>query len=70
MNRKLSTPDEILRAALEKEIQAQNFYGGLAATCPVDFVKELLLTLETEEARHVHMIRTMLDRLGAGKRIV
>lgn len=70
MNQKLTTPDEILRAALEKETQAQNFYAGLAAACSVEFVKELLLTLEAEEAKHVHMIRAMLDRLGAGKRIV
>jgi rubrerythrin len=61
-----TTPDEILRAALEKETQARDFYAGLEATCAVDFVKELLQTLQNEENKHMRMIQDMLGRLDAG----
>jgi rubrerythrin len=62
----LITPDEILRAALEKETQARDFYAKLALGCSVDFVKELLQTLQNEEAKHMHMIQKMLGRLDSG----
>ena len=64
--RALNTPDEILRMALEKETQARDSYRELASRCPVDFVRDLLLTLENEEYRHMRMIREMLGKLEAG----
>lgn len=67
---RLSTPDVILHAALRKEEQARDFYAELEATCSVDFVKDLLLTLQNEESKHMHMIQRMLRRLDAGKDIV
>jgi rubrerythrin len=60
----LTTPDAILRAALEKETQARDFYAGLAAHCAVDYVTELLLTLQNEESKHMHMVEKMLARLS------
>ena len=59
----LKTPDEILNKALEKETQARDFYAELAAECPVDFVRELLETLQNEEYKHMKMIKNMLGRL-------
>ena len=61
------TTDEILHLALEKETQAHDFYASLAASCNVDFVKELLLKLQNEEAKHMRMVRNMLGRLESGK---
>ena len=61
------TSDEILRTALEKETQAHDFYANLAASCTVDYVKDLLLKLQNEEAKHMRMIQDMLRRLQSGK---
>ncbi|MEJ2724112.1 MAG: ferritin family protein [Deltaproteobacteria bacterium] len=61
------TTHEILRKALEKETQAHDFYAEVAASCAVDFVKELLLKLQNEEAKHMRMIQDMLGRLELGK---
>ena len=61
------TSDEILRTALEKETQAHDFYAVLAASCTIDYVKELLLKLQNEEYKHIRMIRDMLGRLESGK---
>ncbi len=60
----LRTPDQILRAALEKETSARDFYAELANHCHVDFVKELLVHLQIEEEKHAALIRKALARLG------
>jgi rubrerythrin len=62
----LRTPDEILKKALEKETEASEFYADLAANCSVEFVRELLYRLQSEERKHMKMIRDMLARLEAG----
>jgi rubrerythrin len=62
----LTSPDRILERALEKETQARDFYAELAAGCSVDFVKELLETLQNEESKHIHMIQAMQSRLEMG----
>jgi rubrerythrin len=67
---RLNTPEEILRAALEKETQARDFYARLHTDCSVDFVKELLLKLQNEEAKHVRLIQDMMGRLESGRGIV
>lgn len=59
----LSTPNQILKKALEKEMQARDLYAELAQNTSVNFVKELLETLHTEESKHVRMIQTMLRKL-------
>ncbi len=65
--RRLNTPEDILRTALQKEEQARDLYAGLAAACSVDFVRELLEKLQNEESKHVRMIHDMLGRLEMGR---
>ena len=66
MAKRLTTPNEILQAALEKETQARDFYEELGKNCSVDFVKDLLLTLQNEESKHMHLIQKILGRVEAG----
>ena len=66
MTKRLTTPDEILQAALKMETQARDFYVELEKNCSVDFVKELLLTLQNEESKHMHLVQKMLGRVEAG----
>jgi len=63
---KLKTPVEILKRALEKETEARDLYEELAVGCATDYVKDLLLTLQNEELKHMHMIQAMLRRIEAG----
>ncbi len=65
--RQLSTPDEILNAALVKERQSRQFYGGLAEQCRIDMVKQLIEKLKDEENKHVKMIEEMLSNLRLGR---
>ena len=65
----MATPDEILRLARENETLARDFYEEMAINCSVDFVKELLETLQNEETKHIRMIDHMLTRLESGKDI-
>lgn len=66
----LKTPDEILRFAQEKEMQARDFYKDMARKCSVDFVRDLLIKLQNEEHKHVHMIQSMIERLESDKPLV
>jgi len=70
MSDELTTPDEILKKALNKEIRARDFYAELAKQTSVEFVRELLVTLQNEESKHIHMIQDMMGRLESGKNIV
>jgi rubrerythrin len=65
--RRLSTPDEILNAALAKELQSRAFYSGLAEECRIDRVRQLLEKLKDEENKHVKMIEEMLTGLSLGR---
>lgn len=65
--RQLSTPDEILNAALAKEHQSRQFYAGLAERCQVNTVKQLIEKLKDEENKHVKMIEEMLSNLRLGR---
>jgi len=69
MPTRLTTPDVILQAALQKEMQARDFYKDLARQTSVTFVRELLETLQDEESKHVHMIEGMLARLASGRNL-
>ena len=66
----MTTPDQILQKALEKETQSRDFYEGIALGCSVDFVRELLEKLRNEEAKHMRMIQGMIERLESGRGIV
>ena len=61
------SPGDVLRAALEKETAARDFYADLAGRCHVDFVRDLLLRLHNEEEKHLGLVRNMLSRLEAGR---
>ena len=63
----LSTPDQILNAALTKEHQSREFYAGLAEQCQIDMVRKLLERLKDEENKHVKMIEDMLKGLRLGR---
>ena len=65
--RKLSSPDEILNAALAKEHQSRQFYAGLAEQCQIDMVKQLIEKLKNEEEKHVKMVEEMLANLRLGR---
>jgi rubrerythrin len=65
----MTTPDQILQKALEKETQARDFYAEFALSCGVDFVRELLEKLRNEESKHMRMIKDMRARLESGKDI-
>ncbi len=65
--RRLSTPDEILNAALAKERQSRQFYSGLAEQCAIDSVKQLIEKLKDEENKHVKMIEEMMASLRLGR---
>jgi demethoxyubiquinone hydroxylase (CLK1/Coq7/Cat5 family) len=65
--RSLSTPDQILNAALTKERRSREFYAGLAEQCRIDTVRRLLEKLKDEENKHVRMIEDMLKDLRLGR---
>jgi rubrerythrin len=67
--RRLTMPDEILRAALGKETAARDFYSEMAGHCPVDFVRDLLERLKDEECKHMRLVQDMMARLAQGKRV-
>ena len=62
----LTTPDAILRAALEKERAAYAFYTDHAALCRIDMVREFLERLGDEEHKHIRMIEDMLAGMRLG----
>jgi len=64
--RRLSTPDEILNAALAKEHQARQFYSELAEHCEIDMVRQLIEKLKDEENKHVKMIEEIMANLRLG----
>jgi rubrerythrin len=65
--KRLSTPDEILDAALAKECQSRDFYSALAEQCRVDLVRQLIEKLKDEENKHVKMIEAMMTSLRLGR---
>ncbi len=65
--RQLSTPEEILNAALAKELHARAFYAGLAERCQIEIVRELLEKLKDEENKHVKMVEDMMVSLRLGR---
>lgn len=64
---KCLTVAEILQKALEREIQARDFYAELASSCGVSFVTEFLEKLQNEESKHIRMVKDMIGRLESGK---
>jgi rubrerythrin len=67
---KLTTPDQILQAALVKEKEAHQFYGSVLGHCQVEIVRELVERLRNEEHKHIRMVEEMITRLNLGKSLV
>jgi len=63
---KLSTPGEILQAALAKEKAAYRFYERVEQESRIDYVQELVRRLKNEEAKHVRLIDSLLVRMKLG----
>jgi len=64
---KLSTPGEILSAALAKEKAAYRFYERIENQTRIDYVSDLLRKLKDEEAKHVKLIENMLVNMNLGR---
>ena len=58
-----NTSMDILQTALRKERAAYAFYEETARTTHVVEVRDLVLTLKDEEARHVRMIEQKIASL-------
>ena len=63
---KLSSPMEILQAALKKEEAARRFYDEVATNSHVELVKDLVVELREEENRHVQLIQKKIVQLRLG----
>ncbi len=64
---KLTTPKEILEAALSKEEGAYRFYDSVMNGTKVDFIRELAAQLREEEQRHILLIRRKIADLNQGR---
>ena len=67
--RDLTTVGGILEAALEKEMEAHEFYGKLLAQHSSTSIRNVLEKLKDEEYKHIRLIRRMLGNLELGKGI-
>lgn len=63
---KLTTPLEILEAALEKEEEAYNFYGALLEKTQGEMFQDVLETLRNEEYNHMDIIKKMIADIKFG----
>ncbi|MBN2515656.1 MAG: hypothetical protein JXC33_06430 [Deltaproteobacteria bacterium] len=63
---KLTTPLEILEAALEKEEEAYNFYGALLEKTQIEMFQDVLETLRNEEYNHMDIIKKMIADIKFG----
>ena len=67
---RLTTPHEILHAALENEERAHRFYESLLIDCQTDNVRKLVETLRDEEYRHMALIQDMITKLNLGRDMI
>jgi rubrerythrin len=67
--RDLTTVGGILEEALEKEIEAHEFYGRLLAQRSSTTIRDVLEKLKDEEYKHIRLIRRMLGNLELGRNI-
>ena len=63
----ISTPRDILDAALAKEESALRFYEKLLTDSKVTMVRDLIEELRDQEALHVRLIKKRLVLLNLGK---
>ena len=61
-----TNPHAVLEAALAKERAAHRFYDSKAQTATLAVVRDLLLRLKDEEAKHIRLIEGLLAKLDLG----
>ncbi|MBC5768115.1 ferritin family protein [Ramlibacter albus] len=59
----LMQPWHVLQLALQAEQQACDFFGGIAARCTDDELREAARELEEEERGHIEILRTWIERI-------
>jgi rubrerythrin len=62
----LSTPMEILEAALTKEKAAYNFYEKLLNNTSIGMLQEIIEHLLEEEYKHIQLIEKKMATLRSG----
>lgn len=62
--------EDILNEALAQERKARDFYTKMSARCQIDFVRELMESLEDDASKHIRLIEGMLAQIGSRKRAV
>jgi rubrerythrin len=62
----LSTPMEILEAALTKEKAAYQFYEALLNNTNIEMLQEIIEHLLQEEYKHIQLIEKKLATLRSG----
>jgi rubrerythrin len=50
--------------AIIGEVQAYNFYENLAELAPTDYERDIINSIQNDEARHYHWFTMILQRLG------
>ena len=64
--KKLSTPREILKAALAKEEEAYKFYDNLLKNTKITLLRETLEQLKDEEYKHIKLIKQKILKMDVG----
>jgi len=62
----LSTPMEILEAAIEKEKAAYQFYKELLNNTNIEMLQEIIEHLLQEEYKHIQLIEKKMATLRSG----
>lgn len=62
----LSTPMEILEAAIEKEKAAYQFYQELLNNTSIGMLQEIIEHLLQEEYKHIQLIEKKMSALRSG----
>ncbi len=65
-SRTLSTPMEILEAALAKEKAAYRFYDTLLNNTGIEILREVIEHLREEEYRHILLVEKMMVKIRNG----
>lgn len=65
-NGNLSTPMEILQAALRKEESAYRFYENIGELTHSAPIRQLVIQLKEEEFRHIRLIQKKIVELNLG----
>ena len=63
----LTTPREILDAALAKEEHAYQFYDDILSHAKVGMIRDLVEELRQQEAVHVRLIKARIVQLDLGR---